>query len=95
MPSEVLLDVSMMEAPFPLQLSIENATNLQEAQYVKMVHRMKPCHLFGFLEKMSIWWYDFENGTDEYLVFMAKANDDASIEFLKGKIADEYDRIVA
>ncbi len=84
-----------MEAPLPLRLAMEHAASLEESQYIKMIHRMKPCHLFSILEKVGIWWYDFENSSDEYLVFMARADDGASIEFLKRKIADEYDRIVA
>lgn len=95
LPEEILIDVALLEAPLPLQLSLKGASELQESQYIKMIHRMRPCHLFSFLEKMDTWWTDFEVSDSEYLVFIAKADDSVVIEYLKGKIADEYGRIIA
>ncbi len=78
----------------PLQLSVKAASELECGKYIKMTHRMKPCHLFAFLAKMDTWWADFECSAQEYLVFISKKGDTETIEYLKRKIQDEYDRIV-
>jgi hypothetical protein len=83
-----------LEAPLPLHLTLKKASELQKGEYIKMIHRMKPCHLSSFLEKMDAWWADFENKRDEYLFFIAKKDDIQTIGFVKEEIANEYDRIV-
>jgi hypothetical protein len=47
---EILLDVSALEAPEPLQRAIGAALGLRDGQYLHMVHRMKPLHLYPWLE---------------------------------------------
>ena len=87
--------MSLLEAPMPLQLSVKATSELEGGKYIKMTHRMKPCHLFAFLAKMDAWWADFECSTEEYLVFIARKSDSDTIDYLKRKIQDEYDRVVA
>ena len=90
-----MLDVSELEAPLPLQRALSAANKLKNGEYVKMVHRMRPCHLFANLPNLGVWWLDFEVDKDEYLIFMAKADDRPTKEFVRGVIADEYGRTFA
>lgn len=48
---EVLLDVSGLEPPEPLVLTLEAADGLRPGQYLRMLHRREPCLLFGNLEQ--------------------------------------------
>jgi len=89
---EVLFDARDLEAPEPLSGALRYAKNLKNDEYVKMIHRMRPCHLFDMLEKMCVWSYDFED-KNEHIIFMAKS--DESIAFTKELIKNEYDRIVS
>jgi len=91
-PIQILLDVSELEAPLPLQKALSAASKLKQYEYIKMVHRMKPCHLFATLEKIGVWWLDFEVSQSEYIVFMARVDDDVTKEYIKGIAKDEYDR---
>jgi len=95
LPNEILLDVSMMEAPRPLQEALSAVSKLKDGEYILMVHRMRPCHLFSFLERMMVWSEDFEVSSDKYVVFMANSDDLSTIEYIKGKIADEYGRTLS
>jgi TusA-related sulfurtransferase len=92
---EILLDVRTLEAPLPLQRALSAAKALEVGQYIKMVHRMRPCHLFENLVKMGIWRQDFEVDTEEYFVFMARMGDESTIERIQGVMADEYGRTFA
>lgn len=50
MATEVLLDVSELEPPEPLTLTLEAAEQLKPGQYLRMLHRREPCMLFGNLD---------------------------------------------
>ena len=41
----ILLDVSELEAPFPLLHAIESMKNLKEDEEILFIHRMYPCKL--------------------------------------------------
>jgi hypothetical protein len=45
------LDVSDLEAPEPLLRAIEVLQGLAEGDYLRFCHRMKPCHLYRYLEE--------------------------------------------
>jgi TusA-related sulfurtransferase len=92
---EILLDVRELEAPLPLQRALSAAKALEVGQYIKMVHRMRPCHLFENLVKMGVWRQDFEVNSEEYIVFMARADDESAKEYIRGVMADEYGRTFA
>lgn len=47
----ILLDVSALEAPQPLQRAIEAALGLEAGGYLHMHHRMEPLHLYPWLER--------------------------------------------
>ncbi len=90
--NEIIFDARELEAPEPLQGAVRNARKLDDVSYVKMIHRMRPCHLFEMTNKMSIWSADFEH-EDSHLIFMAK--DEKVIQYLKEKIKNEYGRTIA
>jgi hypothetical protein len=94
-PTEILLDARELEAPLPLQRSLSAASKLESGHYIKMVHRMRPCHLFDNIVKVGIWWQDFEVSAEEYVVFMARADDESTKEYIRGVMADEYGRTFA
>lgn len=48
---ECLLDVSELEAPEPLLQAIEALQGLAVGDYLRFCHRMKPCHLYRFMEE--------------------------------------------
>ncbi|MCW8829577.1 MAG: DUF2249 domain-containing protein [Gammaproteobacteria bacterium] len=48
---ERLLDVSELEAPEPLLLAIDALQDLAGGEYLRFCHRMKPCHLYRYLEE--------------------------------------------
>ena len=50
MPGEILLDVSDLEPPEPLVLTLEAAEQLEPGQYIRMLHRREPCMLYGNLD---------------------------------------------
>lgn len=45
------LDVSELEAPEPLVNAITALEGLPEGDYLRFLHRMKPCHLYRFMEE--------------------------------------------
>jgi hypothetical protein len=49
--AEQRLDVSEMEAPEPLVLAVEAIRVLPTGDFLRLLHRMKPCHLYRFLEE--------------------------------------------
>ena len=61
---EVLLDVSALEAPEPLQRAIEAAVALGEGQYLHMHHRMRPVHLYPWLASEGFASDTRRNGED-------------------------------
>jgi hypothetical protein len=48
---ERLLDVSDLEAPEPLLRTVAALERLPRGDYLRMLHRMKPCHLYAVLER--------------------------------------------
>ncbi|MFO7594195.1 MAG: DUF2249 domain-containing protein [Pseudomonadota bacterium] len=49
--AEQLLDVSDLEAPEPLLKAIDALQALPEGDYLRFCHRMKPCHLYRYLDE--------------------------------------------
>ncbi|MEW6648222.1 MAG: DUF2249 domain-containing protein [Pseudomonadota bacterium] len=43
------IDVSALGPPEPLVLTLAAAEQLQPGEFLRMHHRMKPCHLYGEL----------------------------------------------
>lgn len=63
---ECLLDVSHLEAPGPLQKTLEALEDLQEGQYLRLLHRRKPELLYPLLEKRG---YAFHTSKGKQVAF--------------------------
>jgi len=53
MAGERLLDVSELEAPEPLVRALAAVQELAGGEYLRLRHRMKPCHLYGYLAEQG------------------------------------------
>jgi len=76
MPDEVLLDVSELEPPEPLVLTLEAAEQLEPGQYLRMLHRREPCMLYGNLDDNHFKYYQRKGSTSAVEVFIWAENDD-------------------
>ena len=75
MATEVLLDVSELEPPEPLTLTLEAAEELQAGQYLRMLHRREPCMLYGNLDDNHFKYYQRKGSTTAVEVFIWAEND--------------------
>lgn len=50
----ITLDVSELEAPYPLMQGLEAIHNLKDNEILIFKHRMSPCKLFETIEKNSL-----------------------------------------
>jgi hypothetical protein len=70
------LDVSSLEPPEPLVLTLEQAETLRPGEYLRMLHRRKPCLLYERLERAGF-LHDTRNGRDaECEVFIWRRGDE-------------------
>ena len=76
MPGELLLDVSELEPPEPLELTLEAADELKPGQYLRMLHRRTPCILFGNLDDNNFKYFQRKGSTTAVEVFIWRENDD-------------------
>ena len=76
---EVLLDVSDLEPPEPLELTLESADNLKPGQYLRMLHRRDPCMLYGNLDNNHFKYFQREGSTTAVELFIWR-EDDAEAE---------------
>lgn len=51
--NEHILDVSELGPPEPLLLTLQAAEALPDGKYLRMRHRMKPCHLYAELAQRA------------------------------------------
>ena len=75
MPHEVVLDVSELEPPEPLVLTLEAAEQLLPGQYLRMLHRRDPCMLFGNLDDNHFKYYQRKGTSSAVEVFIWSEND--------------------
>jgi hypothetical protein len=75
MPGEVLLDVSDLEPPEPLVLTLEAAEQLEPGQYIRMLHRREPCMLYGNLDENHFKYHQRKGTTSAVEVFIWREND--------------------
>ena len=75
MPDELLLDVSDLEPPEPLELTLEAADNLKPGQYLRMLHRRTPCILYGNLDDNDFKYFQRKGSTTAVEVFIWREND--------------------
>ncbi len=76
--TEVLLDVSDLEPPEPLVLTLEAANELKPGQYLRMLHRRDPCMLFQNLDEIEFDHLQREGSTTAVEVFIWRKNDAAA-----------------
>jgi len=76
MADELLLDVSELEPPEPLELTLEAADNLKPGQYLRMLHRRTPCILYGNLDDNDFKYFQRKGSTTAVEVFIWRENDD-------------------
>ena len=75
MPDEFLLDVSELEPPEPLELTLEAAEQLKPGQYLRMLHRRTPCILYGNLDDNNFKYFQRKGSTTAVEVFIWREND--------------------
>jgi len=78
MDDEVLLDVSELEPPEPLTLTLEAASRLKPGQYLRMLHRREPCMLYGNLDDNHFKYHQRKGKTTAVEVFIWAENDTAA-----------------
>jgi uncharacterized protein (DUF2249 family) len=76
MSDEILLDVSDLEPPEPLVLTLEAAEELRPGQYLRMLHRRDPCLLYGNLDDNDFKYFQREGSITAVEVFIWRENDD-------------------
>jgi uncharacterized protein (DUF2249 family) len=75
MSREVLLDVSELEPPEPLTLTLDAAEQLQPGQYLRMLHRREPYPLYGHLDEQHFRHYTRPGTRAAVEVFIWSEND--------------------
>ena len=76
MADELLLDVSDLEPPEPLELTLEAADKLKPGQYLRMLHRRTPCILYGNLDDNGFKYFQRKGSTTAVEVFIWREDDD-------------------
>ena len=76
MSAEVLLDVSELEPPEPLTLTLEATEQLQAGQYLRMLHRREPCMLFDNLDDNHFKYFQRKGTITAVEVFIWTRGDD-------------------
>jgi uncharacterized protein (DUF2249 family) len=88
MTGEVLLDVSDLEPPEPLERTLEAVEQLEPGQYLRMLHRRDPCMLYGNLDDNHFKYYQRKGTTSAVEVFIWSDNDDeaaAAVQAIVGE----------
>ena len=72
---EVIRDVSDLEPPEPLELTLETADELKPGQFLRMLHRRDPCMLYGNLDNNHFKYFQREGSTTAVELFIWREND--------------------
>ncbi len=75
MSAEVLLDVSDLEPPEPLELTLDAADDLEHGQYLRMLHRRDPCLLYANLDNNHFKYILREGTTTAVELFIWREGD--------------------
>jgi hypothetical protein len=75
MSGEILLDVSDLEPPEPLELTLDAAEDLESGQYLRMLHRRDPCLLYGNLDNNHFKYLQREGSTTAVELFIWREGD--------------------
>ncbi len=91
MPHEVLLDVSDLPPPEPLEQTLDAAEALKPGQYLRMLHRRDPCMLFGNLDNNHFNYFQRPGLTSAVEVFIWRENDteaETAVQLIIGEAID-------
>ncbi len=80
MPEEVVLDVSDLPPPEPLELTLDAAEGLKSGQYLRMLHRRDPCMLYGNLDNNHFKYFQRKGLTSAVEVFIWREDDAEATE---------------
>ncbi|WP_200763359.1 DUF2249 domain-containing protein [Nitrosophilus alvini] len=78
---EILIDTRDLEPPEPMQKVMQALRELEEGEYVHMVHRFAPLPFLDILKNNAFAYklFEHENGADLYI---CKNSDTACIEYI-------------
>lgn len=74
-PGEVLLDVSDLAPPEPLEKTLDAAEELAPGQYLRMLHRRDPCLLYGNLDNNGFKYFQRQGTTTAVELFIWREDD--------------------
>jgi len=87
MPEELLLDVSDLEPPDPLVLTLEAAEQLKAGQYLRMLHRRDPCLLYDNLKDNAFNYFQRAGKTTAVEVFIWREHDNIAASAVQAIIS--------
>ena len=90
MPGEILLDVSDLEPPEPLELTLDAAENLKSGQYLRMLHRRDPCLLYGNLDNNHFKYLQREGSTSAVELFIWREGDTEAADAVQLALQAKY-----
>ncbi len=70
--------MSELEAPEPLLHAVDALESMSRGDYLRLRHRMKPCHLYAVLEKNGLAWDTRHGEVVECELFIWRADDEAA-----------------
>ena len=76
MAKEILLDVTDLEPPEPLVLTLEAVEQIQPGEYVRMLHRRDPCLLYSKLEENNFQFRQRKGEQSEVELFIWRKGDE-------------------
>lgn len=91
MPDEVLLDVSDLPPPEPLEQTLEAAEKLEPGQYLRMLHRRDPCMLYANLDDNHFNYFQRPGTTTAVEVFIWHDDDAEAAATVQHIIGDTID----
>ena len=81
--NEIILDVSDLPAPQPLEMVVDNLHQIKEDTYLKVIHRMEPRLLFNILHNGGF-LYDVYQESDKYYIHIYKTPKDSIVNLPAG-----------
>jgi len=88
MTKEIILDVSLLQPPLPMEMAMDATDKLKSGEYIKMVHRMQPHPLYNILLDNGF-RYKIKQSNDLFEIFIWIATDKSTGELIKGLIKKE------
>ena len=82
MSNVIILDVSMLQPPLPMDMALDAIDKLESGQYIKMLHRMQPHPLYNILMDNGF-KYKVHTGNELIEIYIWKAADKPTGFFIK------------